>query len=97
MNPKNWTPRGGRVLVKPERAPAQVGTIHVPEQARERPNICTVVCWPPSVESVNPGVRIYVARYAGVEVFFDAPDGNGQEPYLVVAEEDILPVEVNDD
>ena len=90
MKLTGWKTRPGRVLLKPLPAPSAAGSIVIPERARERPNVCTVVAWAADAAGeVPPGALVYLARYAGVMVMFDDEEGK-PEQYIVAAMEDVL-------
>ena len=58
---------GRRGVVRRAPITDKIGSIYLPERAKTRPQEAEVVAVGPEVESVAPGMRVLIGRYAGVE------------------------------
>ena len=82
-------PLGDRVLIKHEKAADKIGSLFLPEQAKEKPVEATVIAigegkWNPindgNVRSthdplpVSIGDRVLVSKYGGTEIKIDGED-----------------------
>lgn len=86
-------PLHDRIIVKRAEQPSKIGSLYVPEVARERGQEAEVIAvgegklldngarWPPDVK---PGERVLLGKYSGVEVTLD------EEDYVIIREGDIL-------
>ncbi|RPI01372.1 MAG: co-chaperone GroES [Calditrichaeota bacterium] len=89
-------PLADRVVVKPlEQLEAKVGSIYIPDTAKEKPQQGEVVAVGPGKISdkgekvameVHVGDKILYGKYSGTEVTIDGDD------YLIMRESDILAV-----
>ena len=92
----NIKPLADRVVVKPlEQEEAKVGSIYIPETAKEKPQEGEIVAAGPGKASdtgdivkmeVKVGDKVLYGKYSGTDVTFDNKD------YLIVRESDILAV-----
>lgn len=91
----NIKPLGDRILVKPlEAQEEKVGSIYIPETAKEKPQEGTVEAVGPGkyeggklVEpEVKVGDRVLYGKYSGTEIKRDGGD------YLIIRESDILAI-----
>ena|SRR3990167_4233463 len=78
---------GRRVVVRRAPITDKIGSIYLPERAKTRPQEAEVVAVGPEVESVAPGMRVLIGRYAGVEF-----TGVSSETLVLVWEKDLLGV-----
>lgn len=76
-------PRGDRVLVKLDILPERIGSIVLPDKAREVSTVGVVVSCGPGAKTIARGARVMVGRYAGAMI-------EGHNNLLLVREEDIL-------
>ena len=58
---------GRRVVIRRAPITDKIGSIYLPERSKQRPQEAEVVAVGPEVESVSPGMRVLIGRYAGVE------------------------------
>ena len=78
---------GKRVLVKRDPIATMHGSLHIPEQARQRPQEGVVVAIGECVRSgLAVGDAVLFGRYAGVEVTLDGQD------YVVLWETDLMAI-----
>jgi chaperonin GroES len=92
----NIKPLADRVVVKPlELEEAKVGSIYIPETAKEKPQEGEVVAVGPGKASdtgekvameVKVGDKVLYGKYSGTEVSVDGVD------YLIMRESDILAI-----
>ena len=92
----NIKPLADRVVVKPlELDEAKVGSIYIPETAKEKPQEGEVVAVGPGKVSdtgdkvameVKVGDKVLYGKYSGTEVTVDSVD------YLIMRESDILAI-----
>ncbi len=92
----NIKPLADRVVVKPlEQEEAKVGSIYIPDTAKEKPQQGEVVAVGPGKVTdsgekvaieVKVGDKVLYGKYSGSEVTIDAED------YLIMRESDILAV-----
>jgi len=92
----NIKPLADRVVVKPlEQDEAKVGSIYIPETAKEKPQEGQVVAVGPGTASdsgektpldVKVGDRVLYGKYSGTEVTVSGED------YLIMRESDILAI-----
>lgn len=90
----NIKPLADRVVVKPlEQEEAKVGSIYIPDTAKEKPQEGKVVAVGPGKVSdsgdkvapeVKVGDKVLYGKYSGTEVTVDGED------YLIMRESDIL-------
>lgn len=80
-------PLGDRVIVTRDEAESKIGSIHLPEGAKEAPWRGTVISIGPTVDNVAVGDRVYFSAYAGTDV-----ELNGTKS-IVMRLSDILAVE----
>ena len=77
---------GRRVLLRRPATADKIGSLYLPDSAKRRPQEAEVVAVGPEVETVSPGMRVLIGRYAGVEVDY------GGEKLVLVWERDLLGV-----
>ncbi|MBN1560021.1 co-chaperone GroES [candidate division KSB1 bacterium] len=92
----NIKPLADRVVVKPlEIEEAKVGSIYIPETAKEKPQEGEIIAAGPGKISdsgelvkmqVKVGNRVLYGKYSGTEVTIDGED------YLIMRESDILAI-----
>lgn len=92
----NIKPLADRVVVKPlEQEEAKVGSIYIPETAKEKPQQGEVIAVGPGKVTdsgdkvaieVKVGDKVLYGKYSGTEVTVD------NEDYLIMRESDILAV-----
>ena len=92
----NIKPLADRVVVKPlEQEEAKVGSIYIPETAKEKPQEGKIVAAGPGKTSdsgelvkmeVKVGDKVLYGKYSGTEVSIDGED------YLIMRESDILAI-----
>ncbi|MBN1482185.1 co-chaperone GroES [candidate division KSB1 bacterium] len=92
----NIKPLADRVVVKPlEQEEAKVGSIYIPDTAKEKPQEGEVVALGPGKTSesgdrmameVKVGDKVLYGKYSGTEVTVDGVD------YLIMRESDILAI-----
>ena len=92
----NIKPLADRVVVKPlEQDEAKVGSIYIPETAKEKPQEGEVVAAGPGKASdtgekvameVKVGDKVLYGKYSGTEVTVDSVE------YLIMRESDILAI-----
>ncbi len=92
----NIKPLADRVVVKPlEQEEAKVGSIYIPDTAKEKPQQGEVIAVGPGkvtdsgekiAAEVKVGDKILYGKYSGTEVTVDGED------YLIMRESDILAV-----
>ena len=77
-------PLGEMVLVELEQAAEKTASgLMLPEAAREKMNVGTVVAVGPDSENVNAGDKIVYKKYAGTELSW------GDSDYLLIKSEDL--------
>ena len=77
-------PLGEMVLIELEQAAEKtVSGFMLPEAAREKMNVGTVVAAGPDSENINSGDRVVYKKYAGTELTWE------DKEYLLVKSEDI--------
>lgn len=79
-------PMNERVLIKRLEADTKIGSIILPDVAKEKPKRGRVVSIGAKVETVAKGDEVLFSAYAGTEIKVD------DEEMLIVNEEDILAV-----
>jgi len=79
----------GRLIIKPGDKKEKAGSIFIPENAQEDPQIAVVVSAGPGCDILEGSTIIY-PKYQGTEVTID-----GQE-YLILLEETVLAVMQNE-
>jgi chaperonin GroES len=78
-------PSGDRVCVEPKEAQSKTRTgLYIPDTAKKKPNIGTVITVGRDVKYIKPGEEVVYEKYAGTEVGL-----NGKE-YMIMREGDIL-------
>ena len=78
-------PLNDRVLVKLDKVPEKTpGGIYLPDQAKEIAFEGEVIAAGKEVKEIKVGDRVFIGKYAGVELKVD------DEPHLMLKEEDIL-------
>lgn len=78
-------PLGDRVVAMREKAPEKTESgLYLPDNAKEKPIMASVVAVGPDVKHVKTGDKILYKEYATNEVTID------NDEYLLVKEEDIL-------
>jgi len=92
----NIKPLADRVVVKPlEQEEAKVGSIYIPETAKEKPQEGKIIAAGPGKTSdsgelvkmeVKVGDKVLYGKYSGTEVSIDGED------YLIMRESDILAI-----
>lgn len=92
----NIKPLADRVVVKPlEQDEAKVGSIYIPDTAKEKPQEGEIIAVGPGKDSdsgkkvpmeVKVGDKVLYGKYSGTEVTVDGDD------YLIMRESDILAV-----
>jgi len=92
----NIKPLADRVVVKPlEQEEAKVGSIYIPETAKEKPQEGEIVAAGPGKASetgeivkmeVKVGDKVLYGKYSGTEVTIDGDD------YLIMRESDVLAI-----
>ena len=92
----NIKPLADRVVVKPlEQEEAKVGSIYIPETAKEKPQEGEIVAAGPGKASdsgeivkmeVKVGDKVLYGKYSGTEVTIDGED------YLIMRESDVLAI-----
>jgi chaperonin GroES len=92
----NIKPLADRVVVKPlEQEEAKVGSIYIPETAKEKPQEGEIIAAGPGKISdsgelvkmqVKVGEKVLYGKYSGTEVTIDGED------YLIMRESDILAI-----
>ena len=77
-------PLGEMVLIELEQAAEKTASgFMLPEAAREKMNVGTVVAAGPDSENINSGDRVVYKKYAGTELTWE------DKEYLLVKSEDI--------
>jgi chaperonin GroES len=87
-------PLADRVLVEPSQEEEKVGALYIPDTAKEKPSIGTIVAVGEGAKegdkitplSVKKGDKILYGKYSGTEVKDKGKD------YLIIRESDILAV-----
>ena len=92
----NLRPLGDRVLVKPdEEAAEKVGSLYIPDTAKERPQRGEVIAVGPGRKTdkgdliemnVKAGDKVLYSKYGGTEIEIEGED------YLIMSASDILGV-----
>lgn len=81
----NIKPLGDRVVAELEAAESRTSSgLYLPEAAKEKPKVATVVAVGKDVKDVKKGDRILFKEYSTTEVKLEKTD------YLLIKEEDIL-------
>ena len=76
---------GNRVLLERFRTPEKTdGGIYLPDDARLKTEICSVIEIAPEIKKVKKDDIVLVGKYTGIEVQIDKRD------FTIVAEEDII-------
>jgi chaperonin GroES len=87
-------PLGNRVAVELEKAAEKVGSLYVPESAKQKTNRGTVVAVGPGATA--DGVRVPVTLAVGEKVLLPAYRGQpvrlGKAEYTLISEDDVLAV-----
>lgn len=83
---RTYTPVEDRVVLRPldEGGDRMIGSVILPEVAREKPQEAVVVAAGPLVKHASVGRTVLYGKYSGVEVTIDGSD------YLIMREPDIL-------
>ena len=80
-------PLGEMVLIELEQAAEKTASgFMLPEAAREKMNVGTVVAAGPDSENVKAGDKVVYKKYAGTELKYNGSD------YLIMKESDILAI-----
>jgi chaperonin GroES len=79
-----FTPKQGRIMVKPDLPPAEVGGILIPEQSKEKPASGVIVALCESLSGYEIGSKILFARGAGFPFQLEGTE------YFLVKETDVL-------
>ena len=88
-------PTKGKVVIERDPADEKVGSLYIPDTARDNANIGTVVAvnrevWWEHGQGHHPevkvGDRVLVGKYSGVEITYD------EKPLLVLAQKEILAI-----
>jgi len=80
-------PLGERIVATREEAAAKTATgLYLPDNAKEKSQIATVIAVGAGVKEVKAGERIIVREYSTTDVKIDGVE------YLIVKEEDVLAV-----
>ncbi|MCL2037491.1 co-chaperone GroES [Candidatus Saccharibacteria bacterium] len=80
-------PLGERIVATREEAAAKTATgLYLPDNAKEKSQIATVVAAGAQVKEVKVGERIIVREYSTTDVKVDGTE------YLIVKEEDVLAI-----
>ncbi len=87
----NIKPLGDRVVIEPIEAEAKTTSgIIIPDTAKEKPSMGTVVAVPEASDdnniTVKVGNKVLYGKYAGTEITVDDKD------YLIMSESDILAI-----
>lgn len=79
-------PLYNRVLLKRNEATDKVGSIIVPDVAKEAPLEAVIIEVGKEVQSsiLKPGLTVLIGKYAGVQITFN------NDPFIIVREDEIL-------
>jgi chaperonin GroES len=89
----NVRPLGDRILIRRVDAEEKIGSIIVPEKARDKPLVANVIAVGAGIRlesgtliplEVKPGDQVYIAKYSGTEVKIDGID------HLIITESEVL-------
>jgi chaperonin GroES len=85
--PVTYRPLGDNIIVRRLDADEKIGSLYIPEKAREKPIIAEVVAAGPKTDpAIIPGARVYFAKYSGSELKLNGED------HLIIRDEDVLAV-----
>ena len=91
-----FTPLNKRVLVKPKEAKTMTkGGLHIPDSAKEKPQVGEIVAIAPNCEGLDAGAigrMVMYGKYAGTPVELDREGSEEKEKYLILAEKELLGV-----
>jgi chaperonin GroES len=89
-----FTPLNKRILIKPNEAQdLSKGGLYIPDSAKERPQIGTIVAVALDCEVLNQeavGSRVMYGKYAGGSIELTAKDSEEKETFLIVPEKELL-------